>query len=113
MATAVRVNGVTTQVTASAVESHEAAKKLNAQAGTLGDTVAMVRLEDPGVGRRRPVRCAYGNTFLVTRPPTSVSRLVVPGSAGGGTVKMSCDSTARSASMPGASVPLSFSACCA
>lgn len=30
-------------------------------------------------------------------PPTRVSRLVVPGTAGGGIVKMSCDRTVRSA----------------
>ena len=44
------------------------------------------------------------------RPPTTESTLVVAGSVSGGTVNTSCESTATSASLPGASVPLSRSA---
>ena len=73
-ATAARVNGITTQVAAGAVESLRAAEELNAQAGTLGDTVAVLQLEDPGVGRGRPVRRA-----TATR---SSSRVHQPASAG-------------------------------
>ena len=53
-----QVNDITTQVAASAEESASAAEELNAQAGTLGDTVAVFQLEDPAVGRGRPVRRA-------------------------------------------------------
>jgi hypothetical protein len=42
-------------------------------------------------------------------PPTSVSTARVLGNSDGGTVKMSCDKTARSASFPAAMLPLSFS----
>ena len=50
------------------------------------------------------IRPSGSNT---ARPPTSVSTLCVPGSLSGDTVKMSCDSTARSASNPGSNRPFS------
>ena len=51
-------------------------------------------------------RTCVSNTIL---PPTRVSTARVFGNSDGGTVKMSWDSTARSASFPTAMVPLSFS----
>ena len=43
-------------------------------------------------------------------PPTIVSTDSVFGNSGGGTLKISCDSTTRSANFPGSRLPLSFSA---
>jgi hypothetical protein len=48
-----------------------------------------------------------------TSPPKAVSTLVIAGSASGGTVNGSAERTARSASLPGSSVPFSASACSA
>ena len=44
-----------------------------------------------------------------TLPPTIVNTDTVFGNSGVGTVNMSCDSTAISASLPGSMVPFSFS----
>jgi len=43
-------------------------------------------------------------------PPTTVRTDSVFGNSAGGTLKISCDSTARSANFPGSRLPLSFSA---
>jgi len=43
-------------------------------------------------------------------PPTIVSTDSVFGNSGGGTLKISCESTARSANFPDSRLPLSFSA---
>jgi hypothetical protein len=44
----------------------------------------------------------------VTFPPTNVSTDCVFGNSGGGTAKMSCDKTARSANFPGSRLPFPF-----
>src|SRR5256886_3840210 len=61
-------------------------------------------------GRHFPERHFTTPASYATFPPTIVSTLSVCESSPSGTVKMSCDKTARSASMPGASVPFSRSA---
>jgi hypothetical protein len=47
--------------------------------------------------------------LYTTLPPTIVNTDIVFGNSGVGTVNMSCDSTAISASLPGSIVPFSFS----
>src|SRR6184192_3808986 len=71
----------------------------------------------PAGGRRAAQQAVVSLTAHCTTPasyiafpPTSVSTLSVFGSSPNGTVKMSCDKTARSASIPGARVPVSRSA---
>ena len=53
--------------------------------------------------------CANTLASYTILPPTSVSTDSVFGSSGRGTLKISCDSTARSASLPGSRLPFSFS----
>src|SRR3981081_2314912 len=64
-------------------------------------------------GPRADISCYLDDVNIasskLTSPSTSVSKLVVVGSCGGGTVNTSWDSTARSAAKPGAMSPLRLS----
>lgn len=77
-----------------------------------GERRAMACAQTRGRDQRCWVRRveAGDSASYTTRPPISVSTLRVAGSAVVGTVNTSCESTARSASIPGASVPVSRSA---
>ena len=62
-------------------------------------------LNDIAVSGARSCAAAAGFASWTIRPLTMVSTLVVRGSSAIGTLKMSCESRATSASMPGAIVP--------